>query len=98
MNDLFVAPEDFAPRSTFSRDCSGCGACCAAPDISALEKPLGVPCRHLSAACRCTVYTERPQVCRSYQPDWVCGEVAPLPDLNRRVARFLEMYGLTNLG
>jgi hypothetical protein len=34
-------------------------------------------------------------VCRGYQPDWVCAEVAPLPTLDARVAKFLEIYGLT---
>lgn len=95
MNDLFQAPPEFAPRTSWRRDCSLCGACCAAPDIAALEKPLGVPCAHLGADCGCAVYPSRPGVCRAYRPDWVCGEVAPLPTLAARVARFLEVYGLT---
>lgn len=33
-------------------------------------------------------------VCRNYQPDWVCAEVAPLPTLEARIKRFLEIYGL----
>ncbi|MBB6099773.1 hypothetical protein HNR42_003231 [Deinobacterium chartae] len=92
--DLFEAPADLPPRSAWMRDCSGCGACCAAPDIAALAKPLGVPCRHLQADCRCAVYASRPQPCRNYRPDWVCGEVAPLPDLEARIRRFLQIYGL----
>lgn len=92
--DLFAAPPDSAPRSSVRRDCTACGACCAAPDIHALGKPLGVPCVHLGPACLCAVYAARPAVCRSYQPDWVCGEVAPLPTLAARVARFLQIYGL----
>ena len=28
------------------------------------------------------------------EPDWVCGEVAPLPTLEARAARFLEIYGM----
>ena len=97
--DLFTAPPDVPARSAWKRDCTACGACCAAPDIAALEKPLGVPCVHLGAelpgqGCLCGIYAGRPSVCRSYQPDWVCGEVAPLPTLDRRVARFLEIYGL----
>ena len=75
--------------------CVACGACCAAPDISTLGKPLGVPCRHLGADMRCGIYADRPAVCRGYQPDWVCAEVAPLPTLEARVAKFLEIYGLT---
>ena len=82
------------PSSVWLRDCTGCGACCAAPDISTLGKPLGVPCQHLDDACRCAIYAERPPVCRQYAPDAVCGEVAPLLTLEARVERFLEIYGL----
>ena len=92
--DLFAAPPDYPPRSAWQRECSGCGACCAAPDIAALGKPLGVACSHLGAGCLCQIYLERPQVCRNYQPDWVCGEVSVLPTLTARVKRFLEIYGL----
>ncbi|WP_019587195.1 YkgJ family cysteine cluster protein [Deinococcus apachensis] len=92
--DPFVAPPDFPPRSPLVRRCTACGACCSAPDIHALGKPLGVPCVHLERDCRCAVYAARPAVCRNYQPDWVCGEVAPLPTLEARVRRFLQIYGL----
>lgn len=74
--------------------CVACGACCAAPDISTLRKPLGEPCRHLGPDQRCGIYDSRPAVCRGYTPDWVCAEVAPLPTLSARVERFLEIYGL----
>ncbi|WP_408608064.1 YkgJ family cysteine cluster protein [Deinococcus arcticus] len=94
----FTPPPGGAPRSVLVTACTACGACCAAPDIHALSKPLGVPCVHLGPdagqGCLCAIYTARPSVCRSYQPDWVCGEVAPLPTLEARVARFLAIYGL----
>ncbi|GGM19115.1 YkgJ family cysteine cluster protein [Deinococcus aerophilus] len=93
--DRFAAPPGYPLRSQSVRDCTGCGACCAAPDIHALRKPLGVPCPNLDEGCRCQIYVARPPVCRDYQPDWVCGEVAPLPTLQARTARFLEIYGLT---
>ena len=99
-DELFAAPPGYAPRSAWQRECSACGACCAAPDIAALNKPLGVACSHLNSShldggCRCLIYAQRPAVCRNYQPDWVCGEVSVLPTLEARVARFLEIYGLT---
>ena len=99
MADPFQPPPDFPARSVLVRDCTACGACCSAPDIHALQKPLGVPCTHLAVspgngACLCRIYETRPPVCRNYQPDWVCGEVAPIPTLEGRIRRFLEIYGL----
>jgi Fe-S-cluster containining protein len=94
VGDVFQPPPGVPPRSTLVRSCTACGACCAAPDIAALGKPLGVPCAHLGAGCLCRVYDARPSVCRNYAPDWVCGEVAPLPTLDARIRRFLEIYGL----
>jgi uncharacterized protein len=82
------------PASFIGRQCSGCGACCAAPDISSLQKPLAVACVHLQADCRCAIYSTRPSVCAAYTLDWVCGQVAPLLTLRERVERFLEIYGL----
>ncbi|WP_261664510.1 YkgJ family cysteine cluster protein [Deinococcus sp. Marseille-Q6407] len=92
-----AVPPGYPPRSAWpraGRECTACGACCSAPDIAALHKPLGVPCQHLGAGCLCAVYPARPAICRSYQPDWVCGEVASLPTLEARTRRFLEIYGL----
>jgi Fe-S-cluster containining protein len=82
------------PATFWWRECTACGACCTAPDISTLSKPLGVPCSFLQPDCLCSNYEERPNVCRAYQPDWVCGEVAPLLTLEERVRRFLEIYDL----
>ncbi len=92
--DPFTAPLEYAPRSVWNRACTACGACCAAPDIAALEKPLGVPCVHLGGGCLCNIYVQRPQVCRNYDPDWICGEVAPMATLEDRIHKFLEIYGL----
>lgn len=78
-------------------ECVACGACCSAPDISTLKKPLGVPCCNLMPDMLCSIYETRPAVCRNYQPDWVCAEVAPLPTLQERIKRFLEIYGLQPL-
>lgn len=74
-------------------ECSGCGTCCVAPDISALGKKVGERCPHLSEGERCGIYAERPAVCRGYRPDEICGSVAA-PTLEERVARYLELFGL----
>jgi hypothetical protein len=55
----------------------GCAACCIAPSISTLAKPAGVPCRHLTADLRCTLFgtSERPSCCSGLQPSLeMCGE------------------------
>jgi len=58
-------------------DCRpGCGACCIAPSISSLDKPAGVPCRHLAADLRCQIFglLERPACCAGLQPSTeMCG-------------------------
>jgi uncharacterized protein len=80
--------------SVWNHDCTLGGACCAAPDISSLNKPLGVPCVHLGSIGECAIYETPPHACRNDAPDWVCAEVAPLPRLEDRTTRFLEIYGL----
>jgi hypothetical protein len=46
-----------------------CGACCIAPSISSLNKPAGVPCRHLDEDFRCRIFgsPERPDCCAGLQ-------------------------------
>jgi len=76
-------------------DCRpGCGACCIAPSISTLQKPAGVPCRHLAADLRCAVFgrPERPACCNGLQPSvemcaTTCDEaLAWLTELEARTA------------
>jgi len=65
-------------NETAIMDCRpGCGACCIAPSISSLNKPAGVPCTHLAADLRCTIFgrPERPACCAGLQPSpEMCGE------------------------
>lgn len=75
-------------------ECTCCGACCVAPDIAALDKPLGLRCPHLGADNLCTVYERRPQVCRDYAADQVC-RLIEAPTLEERVHKYLALFGLT---
>lgn len=75
-------------------ECTRCGACCVAPDIAALDKPLGMRCPHLTADNLCSVYDKRPQVCRDYQPDEVC-RLVEAPTLEERVQKYLALFELT---
>lgn len=75
-------------------ECTKCGACCVAPDIAALDKPLGLKCPHLGPDNLCTAYEARPAVCRSYEADALCVEIEA-PTLEERVAKYLAHFELT---
>jgi Fe-S-cluster containining protein len=74
-------------------ECNQCGACCVAPDIAALGKPLGMRCEHLLADNLCAIYQDRPQICRDYAADWLCDLVAA-PTLPERVDKYLRLFDL----
>lgn len=76
-----------------SHECTRCGACCVAPDIAALDKPLGLRCPHLGEDSLCTIYDRRPAVCRSYSADELCEKIAA-PTLRERVDNYLRLFGL----
>ena len=78
-----------------SRPCTQCGACCVAPDIAALGKPLGVACPHLLPNNLCAAYEQRPQICRDYQPDALCDRIAA-PTLEERVRKYLAQFELVD--
>jgi uncharacterized protein len=73
-------------------ECLRCGTCCVAPDISTLGKGVAERCRHLSEAFSCSIYDERPAVCRGYRPDELCRMIEGAT-LDERVARYLEIFG-----
>ncbi len=73
--------------------CSGCGTCCVAPDISTLRKPAGERCRHLAESLSCSIYSDRPAVCRGYRPDELCLLIAA-PTLEERVANYLRLFAM----
>ena len=75
--------------------CTRCGACCVAPDIAALDKPLGLRCPHLTADNLCAAYDRRPQICRDYQADRMC-ELIAAPTLDERVAKYLALFELSD--
>lgn len=74
-------------------ECTRCGACCVAPDIATMGKPLGVRCPHLRLDHLCAIYEDRPEVCRRYKADDLCLAIEA-PTLEERVARYLALFGL----
>jgi hypothetical protein len=76
-------------------DCLRCGTCCVAPDIAALDKPLGVRCEHLTAERQCAIYLHPPSICRAHRPDEICLAIKA-PSLEERAARYLALFGLAD--
>jgi Fe-S-cluster containining protein len=76
-----------------SHPCRQCGACCIAPDIAALAKPLGQRCMHLGSDNLCSIYSQRPDICRRYQSDDLC-DIISAPTLDERVQNYLAVFGL----
>lgn len=76
-----------------AHECTMCGACCVAPDIAALDKPLGLRCPNLGEDSRCLAYESRPAVCRSYSADELCERIAA-PTIEERVKNYLAYFGL----
>src|SRR5262249_8785740 len=52
------------------RPCGDCGMCCKLPDIAELNNPDGVWGQPFKVGSRCTIYADRPQVCRIFQCVW----------------------------
>jgi hypothetical protein len=54
-----------------NRECGSCSICCINLRIEEvnLKKLAGTPCIHLSKDNGCSIYLERPEVCRN----WYCG-------------------------
>ena len=62
---------------TKDRQCGDCTACCEYFPIKELGKAATVPCEKLAnpkGSCNnCTIYNDRPKVCKEYACMWVAG-------------------------
>lgn len=59
-----------------SRECGPCNHCCRLPDIAELNKPINTLCAHADPdrdEGACTIYSERPAVCREFECAWKQG-------------------------
>ena len=60
-----------------ARDCGDCTVCCEYMPIKVLAKSAFTPCANLVSPLKecenCTIYAERPKVCREYSCMWVVG-------------------------
>ncbi len=52
------------------KPCGDCGLCCTVLDIAELQKPSDAVCRHFAKGRGCSIHSDRPNACRSYQCIW----------------------------
>ena len=53
------------------RSCCTCSLCCKVLKIDELAKPSGQWCEHCKPGCGCTIYNNRPPVCRAFACQWM---------------------------
>jgi hypothetical protein len=56
------------------RSCGTCTLCCRLPDIDLFEKPANAWCRHCVEDKGCSIYADRPSVCRDFLCSWMTDE------------------------
>ena len=54
-----------------TRTCGECSQCCTSLEVEALGLARDEPCPDLLACGGCSIYQERPNVCRSFQCLWL---------------------------
>ena len=52
------------------RPCGECGLCCKLIAVGEIGKPAGRWCQHFTIGKGCSIYSERPRACQSYQCIW----------------------------
>jgi uncharacterized protein len=66
------------------KTCGGCTMCCSALEIEELNKPAGPLCGNCRLRGGCSIYDNRPQVCRDFECEWLASRDLPRqfrPDL-----------------
>ena len=56
------------------RSCGTCTLCCRLPDIDLFDKPANEWCRHCVEGKGCSIYADRPSVCRDFLCLWMTDE------------------------
>lgn len=56
------------------RSCEGCTLCCKLTAIPELKKPAQRWCQHVDIGKGCTIYEDRPPVCRQFYCGWLIDE------------------------
>jgi hypothetical protein len=65
--EAFVA----ARAAQLGRQCGSCSLCCKVLVIPELSKPAGPWCEHCNPGRGCSIYADRPPVCRAFGCQWL---------------------------
>lgn len=60
-------------RTSLSRSCGSCTACCGALAVRELEKRAHTPCLFCNEGAGCRIYERRPDGCRQFCCEWLKG-------------------------
>jgi Fe-S-cluster containining protein len=61
------------PTKQNVRQCGSCNLCCDILEVTAVVKPVNELCKHWETGKGCTIYDQRPQMCRSFSCAWLQG-------------------------
>ena len=78
-----------------ARDCGSCTSCCTLLEVTDAGKAVNEWCKFCVAGKGCTIYEQRPQMCRSFSCAWVQGHLGDewFPDTARFVVHLAKVLG-----
>ena len=59
------------------RECGKCTLCCKLIQVNSLDKPQGKWCEYCKTGKGCTIYSVRPEDCRTFKCLWLMDERLP---------------------
>ena len=67
------------------RECGECTRCCEGWELTDVAEHIGfvgvgLPCRFVDLGKGCTIYEDRPTVCRHYKCEWLKDDMHNIPD------------------
>ena len=74
------------------RQCGSCNLCCDVLEVTAVAKPVNELCKHWAVGEGCTIYDNRPEMCRSFRCAWLQGHLGDewYPETARMVVHFSQ--------
>ncbi|MBR0694563.1 YkgJ family cysteine cluster protein [Bradyrhizobium lablabi] len=57
------------------RQCGSCSLCCTVLEVTDVRKPVNQVCQYCDLGKGCTIYDDRPRMCRSFNCVWVQGHL-----------------------